>query len=113
MKTWIALGLLALATSSVVARAQVGATTDIILGKVVNASGAPMPGVDVRVVSTETQIGRNATTNSSGRFTVVFPDGGGNYRVTAKFLGFTPVTISVNRAAEEDRLMANITLGGS
>jgi hypothetical protein len=113
MKTWIALGLLAFAAHAVVARAQVGATTDIILGKVVNPEGVPMPGVSVRVVSTETQIGRNATTNTSGRFTVIFPDGGGNYRVTAKFVGYTPVTIAVNRAADEDRLMANITLGGS
>jgi hypothetical protein len=113
MKTWIALGLFGLGAWSAAARAQVGATTDIILGKVVNAEGAPMPGVDVRVVSTETQIGRSATTNASGRFTVVFPDGGGNYRVTAKFVGFQPVTIPVNRQADEDRLMANITLGGS
>jgi hypothetical protein len=111
MKNWIALALLGLAPC--VTRAQVGATTDIVLGKVVNATGAPMPGVSVRVVSTETQIGRNATTNASGRFTVIFPDGGGNYRVTAKFVGYTPVTIPVNRAADEDRLVANITLGGS
>jgi Carboxypeptidase regulatory-like domain len=109
----VRLALLLGLAAPVLARAQVGATTDIILGKVVNAQGAAMPGVDVRVVSTETQIGRNATTNASGRFTVVFPDGGGNYRVTAKFVGFQPVTISVNRAADEDRLMANITLGGS
>jgi hypothetical protein len=112
-RTRLAALILALAASSAVAGAQVGATTDIIMGRVVNAQGAPMPGVDVRVVSSETQLGRSATTNSNGRFTVVFPDGGGSYRVTAKFVGYQPVTVPASKAADEDRLLVNITLGGS
>jgi len=105
--------LLLLAAPGATASAQVGATTDIILGRVVNPAGVPMPGVDIRVVSTETQLGRSATTNKDGRFTIVFPDGGGSYRLTARSVGFTPVTISVNRAADEDRLVANVTMGSS
>ncbi|HZS62112.1 MAG TPA: carboxypeptidase-like regulatory domain-containing protein [Gemmatimonadaceae bacterium] len=106
---WIA--VLALVPS--VIRAQVGVTTDIITGQVTSPDGHPVPGVNVRVISAETQIGRNTITNKDGRYTVVFPDGGGNYRVEARFVGFQPTRITINRQADEDRLVANIQLGSS
>src|SRR5579872_1325868 len=101
---WIA----ALALSPAVIRAQVGVTTDIITGQVTSPEGHPVPGVSIRVVSAETQIGRNATTNADGRYTVVFPDGGGSYRVEARFVGFQPSRLMVSRQADEDRLVADI-----
>src|SRR5579862_7460526 len=96
---WIA----ALALIPAVIRAQVGVTTDIITGLITSPDGHPVPGVDVRVVSVETQIGRNTTTNKDGRYTVVFPDGGGNYRLEARFVGFQPTRVNISRQADEDR----------
>ncbi len=91
--------------------AQVGVTTDIITGRVTSPDGQPMPGVSVRVVSAETQIGRNAVTNSDGRYTIVFPDGGGQYRVEARFVGYQPTRLVIGRQADEDRLVADIKMG--
>ena len=58
------------------AAAQIGGTTDIITGTVVNAGGTPVAGAHVDVTSVETGITRTKTTNDKGQFTLLFPDGG-------------------------------------
>ena len=72
--------LLALALPLAASRAvaQVGTTTDIITGTVIGPDSQPLVGALVEAVSLESQISRHATTDARGRFTVVFPDGGGN-----------------------------------
>src|ERR1051326_7040945 len=59
------------------ATAQVGATTDIITGTVTGPDSQPLAGAVVQAISLETQISRQRTTDARGRFTIVFPDGGG------------------------------------
>src|SRR5207249_11144289 len=61
----------------------------------------------------ETQITRHATTDARGRFTIVFPDGGGQYDLTIRFIGMAPATVSVAREGDEDRLVANVQMGAS
>ena len=61
------------------ATAQVGATTDIITGTVTGPDSQPLAGAVVQAISLETQISRQRTTDARGRFTIVFPDGGGQY----------------------------------
>lgn len=90
--------------------AQVGSTTDIIRGQVTGAAGEPVPGVSVAAVSAETGIRRTATTNAQGRYTIIFPDGGGQYRIQATSLGLSGAR-QVARAGDEDVLEANIRLG--
>jgi hypothetical protein len=87
-----------------VARAQVGSTTDILTGKVTGPNGEPMAGARVEVLSVETQVSRFRTTNEKGQWTLLYPDGGGSYRVTVKAIGMAPYTTNVNRQADEDRL---------
>ncbi|MCC6929850.1 MAG: carboxypeptidase regulatory-like domain-containing protein [Gemmatimonadaceae bacterium] len=100
---------LALAPST--ARAQMGATTDIITGTVIRAeTNAPLEGANIEVMSIETNVTRRARTNAQGKFTVLFPDGGGQYRVIARSLGLAPATVTVARHADEDRLVVNIKL---
>jgi len=86
------------------ARAQVGSTTDILTGKVVGPNGEPIAGARIEVLSLETQVSRFRTTNEKGQWTLLYPDGGGNYRVTAKAIGMAPQVLTVNRQADEDRL---------
>ncbi len=88
-------------------RAQVGSTTDIITGKVTGPQGEPIAGARVEVMSLETQVTRFRTTNDKGQYTLLYPDGGGQYRVTFKAIGMAPQTLTVNRQADEDRLEAN------
>src|SRR2546421_8178027 len=107
--------LLALVLSLAASRAaaQVGTTTDIITGTVVGPDSQPLAGALVQALSVETQISRHATTDARCRFTIVFPDGGGQYDLTVRFIGMAPASVSVARQGDEDRLVANVQMGGS
>src|SRR3989440_10414203 len=107
--------LLALALSLAASRAaaQVGTTTDIITGTVVGPDSQPLAGALVQALSVETQISRHATTDPRGRFTIVFPDGGGQYDLTVRFIGMAPATVSVARQGDEDRLVAEVQMGAA
>lgn len=95
--------------------AQVGSTTDIVTGKITGPAPdhQPVSGATVTVTSIDTHISRSRATNSDGRYTVVFPDGGGQYRVQVKYIGFAPADVLLSRQADEDRLVANIELSTS
>src|SRR5438876_10297581 len=91
-------------------RAQVGATTDIITGVVTGPDSAPVSGAQVQVISLESEVARTRTTDARGRFTIVFPDGGGQYRLVVRYIGMAPATLAIARQADEDRLVANVQL---
>ena len=90
-------------------RAQMGAATDIITGTVTRVEGGlPIEGAAIEVMSIESNVTRRARSNAQGKFTVLFPDGGGQYRVTARSLGLSPSIVNVARQADEDRLVVTI-----
>ena len=93
------------------AGAQVGSTTDILMGQVTGADSQAVANARVEATSMETGITRTKTTGTDGRYTIVFPDGGGNYRLTVKAVGFSPVTRTVSRQGDEDRLIADVSVG--
>lgn len=95
-----------------VAAAQVGSTTDIITGQVSGPPPAkqPIAGATVIVTSIDTHISRSRETNAAGRYTIVFPDGGGQYRVEVRYVGYAPVQTILSRQADEDRLVANFAM---
>jgi len=102
---------LALALAPRFAAAQVGSTTDIITGTVRSAAdNRPIANARVEVMSIETGTTRVRTTNEKGQYTLLFPDGGGQYRVTARAIGLSPASVSLNRLADEDRLVADFRL---
>lgn len=90
--------------------AQVGTTTDILTGTVTDPTGHPIEGADIVATSLETEISRHTLTNDKGRYTIVFPDGGGQYRVTVRFIGMAPSVVQVSRQADEDRLVSDIQM---
>ena len=83
-----ALFLLALLTSLCSARARAqGETTAAIVGQVVDASGAAIPGATVTISSRETGLRRAAITDNQGRFN--FPQlSPGTYSVKIEIAGF-------------------------
>ncbi len=95
------------------AAAQVGMGTDIITGVVTNEDGDPIQDAVVEAYSLETQVTRRARTDARGRYTILFPDGGGQYRMTVRVLGMTPRIALIQRDADEDRLRWNVQLRGS
>lgn len=92
------------------AAAQIGATTDIITGTVKAENGQPIKDATVEVTSLETNVTRRARTNAQGRYTILFPDGGGEYQVVIRAIGLAPATSELRRIADEDRLVADATL---
>jgi len=104
----VAAGLSALLP--VPSRGQVGATTDIITGVVVDASGVPLEGVTIEARSLDLQVSRTAVTDARGRYTILFPDGGGQYQMSARMIGVLPQTVLLIRHADEDRLIWDVQL---
>lgn len=102
--------LAALVMCASVASAQVGSTTDLVIGRVLGPDTLPLKRARVSVTSVESGITRTTSTNDEGRYSVVFPDGGGRYVVTAQYLGMFPARTMVQRQADEDRLVADFRL---
>ena len=93
------------------ALAQVGSTTDILMGKISGLDSQSVAGARVEATSLETGITRTKTTGADGRYTIVFPDGGGSYRLTVRAIGMEPVTRNIARQGDEDRLITDFTMG--
>ncbi|HEX2722209.1 MAG TPA: carboxypeptidase regulatory-like domain-containing protein [Gemmatimonadaceae bacterium] len=111
MKSLAALAVcLTLALAPAPGVAQVGSTTDIVMGRVTSPEGTPVAGARISVTSAETQITRTKTTDANGRYSLLFPDGGGAYRVQVIAIGYSPQTFSVIRQSDEDRLVRDVVL---
>ncbi len=93
--------------------AQAASSTDIITGVVTNESGQPRADAVVTILSVETQVTRSTKTNARGRYTILFPDGSGQYRLTVRFIGMSPVQRTIVRQADEDRIVANVKLSST
>jgi Carboxypeptidase regulatory-like domain len=91
--------------------AQVGSTTDILMGRVAGLDSQAVPNARVEATSLETGITRGKTTDADGRYTIVFPDGGGSYRLTVRAVGLSPVTRMIARQGDEDRLITDFQMG--
>ena len=89
---------------------QVGSTTDILTGVIIGMDDAPLAGAQVEATSIETQITRRQVTDVRGRYTIVFPDGGGQYQLMVRAIGLAPQRLLVVRRADEDRLVTNVHL---
>ena len=104
---------LALALIALPLRAQVGASTDIIMGRVVGPDSQPVAGARIMMVSVATQASKVTQTRPDGRFTVLFRDGGGQYRLLVTFLGLRPANLTVQRQADEDRLVVTVRMSAN
>jgi hypothetical protein len=108
MRRTLTLLLLLLATAVPAAWAQTG--TDIITGRVTGPAGEPISGASVRAIAAETGIERGTLTNAQGRFTIVFPQGDGQYQLNVSFLGMAPFTRPLVRIGDEEVLVAEIRM---
>ncbi|HEV7595708.1 MAG TPA: carboxypeptidase regulatory-like domain-containing protein [Gemmatimonadaceae bacterium] len=93
------------------ANAQVGSTTDILMGRVSGRDSQAVASARVEATSLETGITRTKTTGDDGRYTILFPDGGGSYRLTVRAVGMAPVTRTISRQGDEDRIITDFDMG--
>ncbi|MEO7455840.1 MAG: carboxypeptidase-like regulatory domain-containing protein [Gemmatimonadaceae bacterium] len=104
------IALAALAGTPAAALAQVGSSTEVIAGSVVGADSVPLEGARIEVTSAETGITKRAVTHADGRFSLLFRDGGGQYRLQATLIGMAPVSQAIQRRGDEDRIVVRITM---
>lgn len=84
---WLMSAALVLFSVPIAAAAQTQITTAVVEGTVTDASGAVLPGVDVEIRNTETNLTRNLVTDRDGRFVgLQLPSG--RYTLTFKLAGF-------------------------
>ena len=107
---FVVLATVAVLGAPAVVGAQVGTTTDILTGVVADSSGRVLEGAIVEATSVQTELTRKAQTNDKGRWTIVFPDGGGQYTLVIRYVGMAPARMTLARQADEDRLVANVRL---
>ena len=67
----------------------------------------------VTVTTISGGVSRSAKTDRNGRYTITFPNGDGDYLVKFVALGYSPKQYELKRAADEDILVANATLGSA
>jgi hypothetical protein len=87
-----------------------GQMADVLTGRVVGPGGQPLADVQVEAVSLDTEISRTVLTGANGRYTIIFPDGGGRYLMRVSYLGMADVLRAVFREGNEDLLIANYDL---
>jgi hypothetical protein len=80
-----------------------------IIGRVSDASGAVLPGINVAIISTATNVTITATTNDEGRFSAPFllP---GVYRVTVEKTGFKRLVQNVVEVRVSETVELNLSL---
>lgn len=87
------------------ARAQ---TVEVIRGRITStADSLPVRDAKVTVTSYSGGITRVATTSSSGRFQITFPNGEGDYWISIAAINYRPKRFEVKRVGEEDVLLAD------
>ena len=106
-KTLIALCVLCLMGASSLLLAQGGKA--IISGLVVDASGAIVPGAEVKVIHQATNIAHNTITNDSGYYDApgLLP---GEYRIEAALAGFKTTVVEDIPVASSERVRVDLSL---
>ena len=94
-------------------RAQLGTTTEIIAGRITGPDSLPIAGATVSVVAVATGVTRTTTSRNDGRYTLLFRDGGTQFRVTITAIGMRPTTFDLARRGDEDRLVADVRLSSN
>ena len=85
-------------------------TVDVLRGQVTGADNEPLDNVTVVVTTLSGNVNRTTRTDRSGRFTVTFPNGDGDYLVTMNAVGYAQKRFQVKRVADEDVLLADARL---
>ena len=87
--------------------------TDLLRGTVRDSALAPLANVTVSATSVSTRTTRATQTDSRGRFSLPFPDGGGTYWVRYSAVGYAPLTLTALRSTDEVILLGDVRLARS
>lgn len=80
---------------------------DVIRGQVSGADNAALENVVVTAISMSTGTRRVSRTDRSGRYTIIFPSGEGDYMMTFAAIGYRALQFELKRTADQDILVGN------
>ncbi len=100
----------AIAVSCCVPAGASAQAVDVIRGRVIGEDSVAIAGARVQAVSLSGNVTRRALTDNSGRFTITFPNGDGDYMVTVQAIGFSMKRFQVKRTADQEILIADAKL---
>src|SRR5215216_1920618 len=95
----VALLIAPVAPSQSVAAQDAGA--DVIRGRVTGPDSLGIENVTVTATSMSSQSARTTRTDRNGRYTILFPGGGGDYLMSFAQLGFQPLRFEIKREGDE------------
>lgn len=87
------------------------AQADIVRGRVIDDSARVVVGAAVNITRGPDRLVQSTMTDSSGRYSVRFDPGTGDYLVHVAYAGFRPARRRVERVGSERELVADFTLG--
>ncbi len=87
------------------------AQADIVRGRVIDDSARVVVGAAVNITRGPDRLVQSTVTDSSGRYSVRFDPGTGDYLVHVAYAGFRPARRRVERVGSERELVADFTLG--
>ena len=83
---------------------------DVIRGQVLGAEGQPLEDVKVTATSLSGNVNRSTRTDKSGRYTILFPGGEGDYFVEFSAIGYGARRFEVKRTVDQEILVADARL---
>lgn len=107
---WASLLLVLLLCSLAAPARATGQSADVLFGRVTGDFGEPLIGARVEATSLLTELTISQITNRDGRYLILFPDGGGQYRVRVSYIGREDAFLRLSRDAAEELLVADVTL---
>jgi len=87
--------------------------TDVIRGRVTGPDSLPLQGVNVRATSYQGAVAKTTTTDKSGRFTIVFINGEGDYWLDFIKLGFAPRRFEIKKIGDEEVMIADTRMSST
>lgn len=88
-------------------RALQAQTTDIIRGRITGPDSLPVTGAEVKATSLAGAVVKSATTDKSGRFTIIFLNGEGDYWIDVRKLGLAPKHYELKKIGDEEVMIAD------
>lgn len=90
---------------------QLSAQADVVRGRVIDDSARAVVGAAVNITRGPDRLVQSTVTDSTGRYSVRFDPGTGDYLVYVASAGFRPARRRVERVGSERELIADFTLG--
>jgi hypothetical protein len=86
---------------------------DVIRGRITSGTGIAIPRATVTATAASGGQRRQTRTDASGRYTIAFPNGDGDYIVAVTAIGFAPKHFELKRLSDEQILVGDVVMAAA